>query len=269
MRPDAVDRLARELGVEVDLLSFVAANLELVRGLQAQQAQQQAQAAAAVAAAVVDGPEDEEPSGAAPDGVGYRELFREAFSRPGTGAADADLGPGAGGPVADPARRRERVQQDIQQGRRDEPPPELRFRQVPRRVWEAKDNGARIFLEEQYQGRCQICGGWFSKRDGAPYFEGVYIVSYTRARWIDRPGNVLSLCPTCCAKFQHGAVEADQLLDQVLAWRAAREDGGRASSFYVNLCRQRVQLRFTERHLIDLQELLRAESGGAETRLVA
>jgi hypothetical protein len=265
MRPDAVDRLARELGVDVDLLSFVAANPELVRGLKARH---QAQAAAAIANGS-DGPADDEPAGVAPDGVGYRELFQDAFSRPGNGAADPDLGPGAGGPVADPARRRAAVQADIQRGRQDEPPPELRFRQVPRKAWEAKDYGVRIFLEEQYQGHCQICNRWFPKRDGAPYFEGVYIVSYTRARWIDRAGNVLSLCPTCCAMFQHGAVEADQLLDQVLAWRAAREEGARESSFNVKLCGQRVPLRFTERHLIDLQELLRAESGESATRLVA
>src|SRR5262249_36775090 len=107
------------------------------------------------------------------------------------------------------------------------------------RVWEAKDNATRILLEEQYQGHCQICGEWFPKRDGAPYFEGVYIVSYTRARWIDRPGNVLCLCATCCAKFQHGAVEAEQLVDQVLAWRAARGNGAAPALFFLNLCEQR------------------------------
>ena len=86
---------------------------------------------------------------------------------------------------------------------------------------------------------------------------------------IDRAGNVLCLCPTCCAMFQHGAVEADQLPDQVLAWRAAREDGARESNFSVKLCGQRVLLRFTERHLMDLQELLRAEPGESAPRLVA
>jgi hypothetical protein len=62
-----------------------------------------------------------------------------------------------------------------------------------------------------------------AKRDGSPYFEGVYLVSHTNAAWIDRLGNVLCLCPTCTAKFLYGEVHAPDVLEQIHSWRAKIE----------------------------------------------
>lgn len=41
-------------------------------------------------------------------------------------------------------------------------------------------------------------GATFPKRDGQPYFEGIYLVSRTSARWLDQPANVLCLRDVCC-----------------------------------------------------------------------
>jgi len=86
----------------------------------------------------------------------------------------------------------------------------------------------------------------------------LYLVSRTGARWIDRPGNVLCLCATCCAKFQHGPVEADDMLSQIERFKALRESGAGSPSLRIRLCEQETTIRFTERHLIDLQEMLNA-----------
>jgi hypothetical protein len=32
----------------------------------------------------------------------------------------------------------------------------------------------------------------------------LYLVLHTCGWWLDRPGNVISLCAACCAKFWHG-----------------------------------------------------------------
>jgi hypothetical protein len=72
-----------------------------------------------------------------------------------------------------------------------------RYDFLPRKVWDDKNPDVRQFLLEQYAGRCQICTATFPKRDGNPYFEILYLVSHTSAAWIDRPGDVLCLCPTC------------------------------------------------------------------------
>lgn len=186
----------------------------------------------------------------------YAETLREIFQRP-------QVTPAAGGHVQPrdvpyPEHRRGVVDGEIQYGQQVEPEVTLRFQQVERRVWEAKNNQTREFLAQQYGGECQICTTTFHKRDGAPYFEGLYLVSQTHKRWVDRPGNVLCLCATCCAKFLYGSVEADDILDQVAAFRLRREGGRGEPALTITLCENPVKIRFTEQHMVDLQELIKS-----------
>jgi hypothetical protein len=124
-------------------------------------------------------------------------------------------------------------------------------------VWDEKNSQTRDFLEAEYNGCCQICQDTFYKRDGKPYFEGLYLVSYTRAEWIDRPGNVLCLCATCAAKFQYGSVEADDVLEQLQAFQTQKEGGNAVLTLRIRLCGEDAYIRFTERHVVNLQELLK------------
>jgi hypothetical protein len=164
------------------------------------------------------------------------------------------------GHVRNPDLRRERIREEIEAEKQGEPTLQDRFRRVPQRIWEAKDNAVRQFLVEQYGGECQICGYTFRKRDGTPYFEGLYLVSRRHARWVDRPGNVISLCATCCAKLQHGSVEADpDIVSQIEQWRT-RMEGGSDNSLKLRLCGEDVELHFKEKHLLDLQEIVRSRS---------
>jgi hypothetical protein len=116
----------------------------------------------------------------------------------------------------------------------------------------------RSFLLEEYHGQCQICGSSFLKRNGTPYFEGLYLVSRVDAQWVDRPGNVLCLCATCCAKFQHGMVITEDVVSQILQCKMKKEGGSGHPGIIVELCNEQVEIRFTERHMIDLQEMIRA-----------
>lgn len=194
-------------------------------------------------------------------GFNYRDEFKARFDRSPRIQIEEDLTWPPRRAVNDPARRRHKTTQEIKQQQQEEPPRAERFTKVPRKRWERKNNEARLFLEEEYQGKCQICDSTFRKRDGQPYFEGLYLVSYTQARWVDRPGNVLCLCATCCAKFQHGAVEAkENILTQVEKWQAYREGGSQSHSLHIKLCDQDTLIYFTERHMIDLQQLLSTSS---------
>jgi len=104
---------------------------------------------------------------------------------------------------------------------------------------------------------CQICEAGFPKRNGEPFFISKYLVSRTKARTIDRLGNVLCLCPTCAAKFQHGAVEMHDPLTQILRLRTRAEGGKGDLALSFHLCGQECRIHFSDRHLIDLQELLK------------
>jgi len=190
--------------------------------------------------------------------INYKEEFKKAFARsPGTIKPELVERPGL---VVNVEKYRKRTGKEIQEGLEEEPAPETRFRRVPRKVWEGRGEDTRKFLEEEYQGRCQICDSVFIKRkDNKPYFEGLYIVHRTRARWIDHRGNVLCLCPTCCAKFQYGSIEADDIMEQITMLRTDKEGGESILWVSIQLCGEGCRIRVSERHLVALQELLSAQ----------
>lgn len=190
--------------------------------------------------------------------LNYVEEFNRAFSKSGYSSAEED--PAVPGTLTNPDRYRERAQEEIQEAKEEEPSSEARFRRIARKVWEGRGEDTRRFLEEQYAGKCQICSSVFARRsDGRPYFEGLYIVHRTRARWIDHRGNALCLCPTCSAKFQYGTVEADDVMSQILQLRVRNEGGMGDLHVYINLCGDKCMIGFSERHLLALQELLRSD----------
>jgi hypothetical protein len=188
----------------------------------------------------------------------YSTALTEAFDKPGRVARTGTFPQttAISGVVNNPELRRARVQTALSEDKDAEPPTNQRFRRVSGRVWEAKDSAVRQFLLEQYGGHCQACGETFAKRDSTPYFEGLYLVGRTYRRWLDRPGNVVCLCATCCAKFQRGIVEAPDILEQVMRWRT-RQEGGRGPCITLQLCGRPIQLKFTEKHLLDLQEIVK------------
>jgi len=187
----------------------------------------------------------------------YAEGLETAFSK--TGSATVRNSDVHNPSIPDPNRRRRRTQEEIERDQSQEPARFKRFTRVPSRIWEKKDGSVRLFLKEQYGGKCQICGSTFPKRNGDPYFEGLYLIPHTRKAWVDRPGNVLCLCPTCSAKFQHGAVEADSIKDQIREIKILREGGQSDPVLKVFLCGSAVQIKYSDRHILDLQEILKSE----------
>lgn len=187
----------------------------------------------------------------------FTEALEESFDKPGRNGRKSEEN--YDHPLPDPERRREKTKEELKGRKQNEPQRRERFSRVSNRAWEKKDNQVRIFFKEQYGGKCQICGSTFLKRNGEPYFEGLYLISRTHERWLDRPGNVICLCPTCCAKFLYGSVEAAQINEQILSWKALKEGGDTDPQIKIVLCGEKRRIRFSERHFMDLQELLKSE----------
>jgi hypothetical protein len=68
---------------------------------------------------------------------------------------------------------------------------------------------------------------------------------------------VLCLCATCAAKFQHGAVEMQNPVEQILRIHTVVEGVNGERSIALRLCGENRCILFSERHLIDLQELVK------------
>lgn len=189
--------------------------------------------------------------------VDYKKELEQTFNCPQIKEhEESHISPDA---IPDPTRRREKVQEDIQNSKDIEPQRSERFKRVPTKKWEQKNCEARNFLKGQYGGKCQICNYSFTKRDGEPYFEGVYLVSRTKVVWIDRPGNVLCLCANCSTKFMYGSVEANNISEQINGFKCVNEGGTENTAIIkLKLCGEDVKLIFTERHIVDLQEILKS-----------
>jgi hypothetical protein len=91
------------------------------------------------------------------------------------------------------------------------------------------------------------------------------LIPHSEAAWTDDPGSVICLCALCSAKFQHGVVECQDIAQQIHSQKTAEEGGKGHPSISIKLIGKPVVLKFSERHLIEVQELLGVAAGGAET----
>jgi hypothetical protein len=190
----------------------------------------------------------------------FGHKLNDALNKPGK-APESPQAPERS-PVSNPARRREQTEKDIAADREKEPQQSERQKVLPRTVWESKNSHVRNKLKEWYDGKCQICSETFRKRDGSNYFEACYLVRRTAegAAWLDRVGNVLCLCADCSAKFQFGPIESTSDIQKKIAdLKLVQEGGTQPHTVAIQLCGKNVTINFDERHLIDLQSMLKAD----------
>lgn len=200
-------------------------------------------------------------TGAAGD---VKQALKDAFNKTGKTQITDDRPPS--GEVRNPADRRTRTRENYSSRKSREPAVAQRITQRIVDIWDPKNKVVRDFLYEEYSGRCQICGetNRFPRRDGKAYFEAVYLIPHSEAAWTDDPGSVICLCALCSAKFQHGAVECQDIAQQIHSQKTAEEGGKVQPSINVKLIGKPVVIKFSERHLIEVQELLGVAAGGAE-----
>lgn len=77
---------------------------------------------------------------------------------------------------------------------------------MPRERYEGVPASLRTLLKIVYQGRCQICGFTFLKRNGEPYFE----VHHIDPAGGHQPQNLLVLCANCHAQMEHAEVAVER-----------------------------------------------------------
>jgi hypothetical protein len=193
----------------------------------------------------------------------FHTALAHAFDAPGT---SSDSG---GSSTASPNatdRRRTRVAGAIEDALEGEPSPDTRFFLGVCKKWKGKNDAVRVALKEWYGGRCQICRRTFLQPNGQPYFEGLYLVPYTRNQWIDRVGNVICVCPWHSAMFQFGVKEVEEdILQQIMALQTVAGGGSGKSHIKMRLSGDLVEIQFTEKHFVDLQEMIKASQKSTKT----
>ncbi len=142
---------------------------------------------------------------------GYRLRFlrrseEEAKYRQQLGEAETEQG------ASDALRRLAQVQRrplrkvaikELERLSRQERLQRRRVQVAPRERYEGVPANLRVLLKVVYEGRCQICGFTFRKRNGEPYFE----VHHVEPAGGHHPKNLLVLCPNCHAQMEHAEVQ--------------------------------------------------------------
>lgn len=79
----------------------------------------------------------------------------------------------------------------------------------------------RLFLEQEYDGHCQICLKQIRKYNGEYYFEAINIIKFSKLpERLANSGkygwNSLCLCPNCAAEYNYCSKKISSLYDQVM-----------------------------------------------------
>jgi hypothetical protein len=113
---------------------------------------------------------------------------------------------------------------------------------------------AREFLEQEYQGRCQVTDKTFPKSRGGNYFEALSLVDRLDAEYLNDAGNMLCLCPDMRARFLHGGFEwLDSIEDKVRAFKSEMEGGTlNMRQVAARVAGTAVTITWSERHFFKL-----------------
>ncbi|MGE3538651.1 MAG: sacsin N-terminal ATP-binding-like domain-containing protein [Candidatus Tectimicrobiota bacterium] len=116
---------------------------------------------------------------------------------------------------------------------------------------------ARLFLYQQYQGRCQVTGKTFPMANGQSYFEALSLVSRLDAEHLNHPGNMLCLSAESAAKFLHARFEwLDDMETKVRQFKVASEGGSvHDRQMRIHLAGQEETITWSEPHFMRLISL--------------
>lgn len=154
-------------------------------------------------------------------------------------------------------RRREKETEAHQKRIDNEPNPAERRKKTMRTILEGADPQVRSTLEQWYGGKCQICQKTFPERSsGRPFFIANYMIPRKEASSVDTHANAICLCAEHFAKWQHGAVTAYNIIEQVNNLKLGTDGGDGDLHIQIKLCGENCSIKFNEKHVIALQELL-------------
>ena len=127
---------------------------------------------------------------------------------------------------------------------------------------------ARVFLYQQYQGKCQISGSTFPKAsanaDGYAdnYFESCALLSYRSAGYLNDAGNMLCVSADTMAKLKHASFEWIDDLPSIISNFSSRQPGEvQTVEAKIRLCGEECAIRWSERHFTKLVALYKPKPG--------
>lgn len=177
---------------------------------------------------------------------GIQSLHRVAVGNPSEGR-------GGAAPVSNPERYRRTTEDAVREAvTTHRTSPRIVTFSVARDL--SSNKLAREFLEQEYQGRCQVTGQTFPKRTGGNYFEALSLVGRLDAEHLNDPGNMLCLCADVAAQFMYAEFAwLDSVEEKILGFKAEKEGGtGEMRKISARVAGKALTITWSERHFLRL-----------------
>lgn len=115
------------------------------------------------------------------------------------------------------------------------------------------------FLEQEYDGKCQVCGKVIVKYNGEHYFEAINIIKYNKLpEKLEKSSkygwNSLSLCPTHAAEYNYCSKVISSIYDQVMELNVVP---GSEEPLIINIELPKGKgrtIKYTPRHFLAMKE---------------
>lgn len=177
---------------------------------------------------------------------GIQSLHRVAVGNPSEGR-------GGAAPVSNPERYRRTTEDAVREAvTTHRTSPRIVTFSVARDL--SSNKLAREFLEQEYQGRCQVTGQTFPKRTGGNYFEALSLVGRLDAEHLNDPGNMLCLCADVAAQFMYAEFAwLDSVEEKILGFKAEKEGGTEEMrKISARVAGMALTITWSERHFLRL-----------------
>jgi len=177
---------------------------------------------------------------------GIQSLHRVAVGNPSEGR-------GGAAPVSNPERYRRTAEDAVREAvTTHRTSPRIVTFSVARDL--SSNKLAREFLEQEYQGRCQVTGQTFPKRTGGNYFEALSLVGRIDAEHLNDPGNMLCLCADVAAQFMYAEFAwLDSVEEKILGFKAEKEGGTEEMrKISAKVAGKALTITWSERHFLRL-----------------
>lgn len=173
------------------------------------------------------------------------EMFREGDSK---GYDDAPT-------VKNPERRREKLEEELSEDK------EERKTKISIRKSTISNQEEKMFLYNQYSGRCQICSKMIVKKDGSYYFEAINLMDTSELEEKYQTGlsigwNSLCLCPNCAAEYKYGAISQYDFHEKVMEMTIDKSIDDFVE-FPIRMQGEDRKLKYSPVHLFSLQTALK------------
>lgn len=117
----------------------------------------------------------------------------------------------------------------------------------------------RLFLDQEYGGKCQICFKQINKYNGEHYFEAINIIKFNKLpERLENSSylgwNSLSLCPNCAAEYNYSSKKISTIYSQVMS-KDVEPDSEETIDINIEIPMGKSRrIHYSPRHFIALKE---------------